>query len=108
VTDKFILVLQNSMHLEKCVQAPCSETYSTSSRDANLDMNIKVEAVSDIEVEEEHPLTMSFIGIKAEHEVSCVSVCSLPYFTCNRNCLLSHIFVCLSVHTNRSAVVNGF
>jgi hypothetical protein len=65
------------MDLEKRVPGPCSETYSTSSHDAKLAMNIKVEESSDIEMEEEHPLPMSFIGIKAEHEVSHVSVCSL-------------------------------
>jgi hypothetical protein len=72
MADKCMLVLQDRTDLEKCVPAPCSETYPTSSHDANLDMNIKVEAVSDIEVEEEHPVPTSFIGIKAEHEVSCV------------------------------------
>jgi hypothetical protein len=35
-------------------------------------MNVKVEEVSDIEVEEEHPVPMTFVGIKAEHEVSCM------------------------------------
>jgi hypothetical protein len=70
-----MLVLQNCMDLEKRISGPCSETYPTSSHDVNLDMNIKAEAVSDIEVEEEHPVPMTFIGIKAEHEVS--SLCPL-------------------------------
>jgi hypothetical protein len=75
MADKYMMVLQNCMDLEKRVPAPCSEPYPPSSHDANLAMNIKVEEVSDIEVEEEHPVPMSFIGIKAEHEVSYVSVC---------------------------------
>jgi hypothetical protein len=65
------------MDLEKHVPAPCSETYPASSRDANLDMNIKVEAVSDVEVEEKHVVPVTLIGVKAEHEVSCMSVCPL-------------------------------
>jgi hypothetical protein len=72
MADKYMMVLQNCMDLEKRVLAPCSETYPVSSRDANQDINIKVEEVSDVEVEEEHPMPMSFIGIKAEHQVSCV------------------------------------
>jgi hypothetical protein len=70
MADKCMLVLQDRTDLERRVPAPCSETYATSYHDAKQPMNIKVEAVSDIEVEEEHPLPMLFIGIKAEHEVS--------------------------------------
>jgi hypothetical protein len=77
MADKCMVVLQNCMDLEKHVPGPCSETYPTSSCDAYQAMNIKVEEVSDVEVEEEHPVPMSFIGIKAEHEVSCMSVCPL-------------------------------
>jgi hypothetical protein len=74
MADKCMVVLQDRVDLEKRVPpAPCSETYPTSTHDANLAMNIKVEEASDIEVEEEHPLPTSFIGIKAEHEVSCMS-----------------------------------
>jgi hypothetical protein len=40
-------------------------------------MNIKVEEVSDVEVEDRRAVPMTFVGIKAEHEVSCVSVCPL-------------------------------
>jgi hypothetical protein len=65
-----MVVLQNYTDLEKHAPGPCSETYPSSSHDANHPMNIKVEGVSDVEVEEEHPVQMTLIGIKAEHEVS--------------------------------------
>jgi hypothetical protein len=77
MADRGIVVLQNCIDLEKHVPGPCSETYPASSCDANQAMNIKVEEISDIEAEEEDPLPMTFIGIKAEHEVSCLSVCPL-------------------------------
>jgi hypothetical protein len=96
-----MFVLQNCMDLEKHVSAPCSETYPTSSHDANQAMNIKVEEVSDIEVEEEHPMPMSFIGIKAEHEVSCMSpLCPLfgRFHTRQELPVVSHISICLSVY----------
>jgi hypothetical protein len=63
--------------LQKHVPGPCSETYPASSNDAFQAMNIKVEEGSDVEVEEKHPVPMTFVGIKAEHEVSCMSVCPL-------------------------------
>jgi hypothetical protein len=75
MADKYAMVLQNCMDLQKHAPGPCSETFAASSHDANQAVNIKVEEVSDVEVEEERPVPMTFIGIKAEHEVSCVSVC---------------------------------
>jgi hypothetical protein len=77
MADRGIAVLQNCMDLQKHVPGPCSETYQPSSCDANQAMNIKVEEVSDVDVEEERPVPMAFVGIKAEHEVSCMSVCPL-------------------------------
>jgi hypothetical protein len=65
-----MLILQNCRDSENCVPVPCSETHPTASHDANQAVNIKVEEVSDIEVEE-HPVPMTFVGIKSEHEVSC-------------------------------------
>jgi hypothetical protein len=86
MTYKSMLILQSCRDLEKCVPVPCSETYATPSHNANQAVNIKVEEDSDIEVEE-HPVPMTFVGIKSEHEVSCMSVC--PHFTHNQNGLLS-------------------
>jgi hypothetical protein len=67
-------------------------------------MNIKVEEVSDVEVEEEHPVPMTFVGIKAEHEVSCMSVCPLlAGFPHGQTCLLS-----LSSPSADTSLVIGF
>jgi hypothetical protein len=57
------------------VQRPCGETYPTSD-DANKAKNIKAEAVSDAE-EEEDPVPITFPKIKTEPEVSCMSICLL-------------------------------
>jgi hypothetical protein len=85
MTDKGILVLQNCMDLDKCAPGPCGETYPTAANDATVTMNIKVEEVSDIEVEDECPVPMTFVGIKAEHEVRCMSACPLlACFTHNK------------------------
>jgi hypothetical protein len=65
-----MLILQNCRDSENCVPVPCSETHPAASHDANQIVNIKVEEVSDTEVEE-HPVPMTFTGLKSEHEVSC-------------------------------------
>jgi hypothetical protein len=49
------------------------EICPASSHDAYQDISIKAEAPSDAEAEED-PLAITFPGIKAEPEVSCVSV----------------------------------
>jgi hypothetical protein len=71
MTDKGLLVLQDCAHSQEDVPGSCTETCSTSSRDANQAINIKVEEVSDVEEEEENPVPISFPGIKAERAVSC-------------------------------------
>jgi hypothetical protein len=48
----------------------CIETCPRSSHDADHSISIKLEEVSDVEVEED-PLKISFPGIEAEHVVSC-------------------------------------
>jgi hypothetical protein len=69
---KILLFLQNCTKLEEVTQGPCSQTYAAY-RDANQDTNIKAEEVSDIEVEE-GPVPITFPEIKAEPEVSCMSL----------------------------------
>jgi hypothetical protein len=66
------LVLQNIVDLEK-VQGLCSETYPASSRDVYQVVSIKAEVFSDAE-KEEYPVPITFPGIEAKPEVSCVSV----------------------------------
>jgi hypothetical protein len=67
-----MMVLQNHTKLEMDVQDHCGEMYPSSS-DASQDINIKVEEVSDAE-EEEAPMPITFLKIKMEPEVRCMSV----------------------------------
>jgi hypothetical protein len=62
--------LQSYTNSENILVGPYGETYPTS-HDANQAMNVKAEAVSDAE-EEEDPLQIAFPEIKSEPEVSCV------------------------------------
>jgi hypothetical protein len=66
------VVLQNLTDLEK-VRDMCSEMCPASSCDAYQAVAIKAEVFSNAE-EEEYPVRITFPGIKAEPEVSCVSV----------------------------------
>jgi hypothetical protein len=70
--DENVMVLQNYTDLEKDALGPCGETYPTSV-DANQAKNIKAEEVSDTE-EEEDPLPTTFLKMKAEAEVSSMSL----------------------------------
>jgi hypothetical protein len=67
-----LVVLQNLADSEK-IRGLCSEICPASSHDANQAIRIKAEVFSDAE-EEENPIPITFLGIKAEPEVSCVSV----------------------------------
>jgi hypothetical protein len=64
-----MLVLQNCVDLEKHVPVPSSDTYPASSHKANQAMHVKVEEVSDVEVEEKRPVSITLTGITSEHEV---------------------------------------
>jgi hypothetical protein len=72
---------------------PHGETYPAP-HDANQAMNIKADAASDAE-EEEDPLQISVQKIKAEPEVSCV--CTVRQITqmCRSATCLSHLPLCL-------------
>jgi hypothetical protein len=70
MTDKGMLVLQDSAHSQEDVPGSYAETCPACSNDAFRTISIKFEEVSDVE-EEEDPVPISFPGIKAEHEVSC-------------------------------------
>jgi hypothetical protein len=74
---------------------PYGETYPTH-HDGNQAMNIKAEAVSDAE-EEEDPLPMTFIEIKAEPEVSCVcTVMQITQMCRSVTCLFNrHLCLCV-------------
>jgi hypothetical protein len=100
MSEKCMVVLQKCVDIEKRVPGPCSETYPPSSHDANQPMNMKVEEVSDVEGEEKHRVPMTLIGIKAEHEVSCMSpLCPLcgKFHTGPELPILSLVSTCLSI-----------
>jgi hypothetical protein len=64
------MVLQAYTNSENILVDPYGETYPEP-HDANQAVNAKAEAASDVE-EEEDPMPITFIEIKAEPEVSCV------------------------------------
>jgi hypothetical protein len=72
---KIVLLLRNCINLLKVVPGSY-ETYFTSSHDGNQVIHIKAE-VTYVPEEGEDAVLITFPVIKAEHEVSCTSVCSL-------------------------------
>lgn len=70
------MVLQSCASLQKIVSSSCSETDLTTSHGGNQVVNIKVENVADVQDKEEDPLITEFPIIKAEHEVSFMSLCT--------------------------------
>jgi hypothetical protein len=73
-----LVVLQDLTDLEK-VHSPHREICPASSHDAYQAISIKAEKLSDVE-DEDVPAPVTFIAIKAEPEVSCVSVSMLGGF----------------------------
>jgi hypothetical protein len=69
--DEDMMLLQD-VDLLKVVPGSYSETCPISSNDGNEGIEVKVEAVTDIQEEEDLVPV-----IKAEHEVSCMSMCAL-------------------------------
>jgi hypothetical protein len=70
--DEDIVALQNCTNLEKVVLGPCGGAYQTC-HDASQAMKMKAEKMSDAE-EEEVPVPIAFPKIKAEPEVSSMSL----------------------------------
>jgi hypothetical protein len=70
--DKDMMVLQNYTNSENVLLGPYGEIYPAC-HDANQAINIKAEEVSDAE-EEVDPLPITFREIKAEPEVSSMSL----------------------------------
>jgi hypothetical protein len=93
------MVLQNCMDFLKIEPGSISETCPTSSYDGNQIIDIKVEEASDTQ-EVEDPLLITLPEIKAEHEVSCVSVCLLlgTFHRYPELCIVFLIFLCLYVN----------
>jgi hypothetical protein len=72
VIDKDMMVLQNYTNSENILMGLYGETHRAC-HDANQAMDIKAEDVSDAK-EEEHPVAITFPGIKAETEVRYMSL----------------------------------
>jgi hypothetical protein len=86
-----LFALQNPADLET-VLGLHSEICPTSSHDACLASSIKAEVLSDAEAEED-PVPLTFVGIKAEPEVSSVSVSMLGGFHKYRYPLFSKLLL---------------
>jgi hypothetical protein len=65
--------LQNDVDVEKDLPGSCNETCPMPSPDANQVTIVKVEEVTDLQ-EESVPEPVPWHAVKAEHEVSCISV----------------------------------
>jgi hypothetical protein len=87
-TDVALFILQNHTDLEE-PQGACSEI-CPALHDTSSDISIKAEVLSD--TEEEYPTPITFMGIKAEPEVSCVSVSMLWEFT-NKGFFILRTFI---------------
>lgn len=70
--------LQNCMDIPKSEPGSCIGTCQMSSDGGDQVVGIRVEGVTDIKVEED-PGPAKSTGIKAEHAVSCMSVCTEVY-----------------------------
>jgi hypothetical protein len=81
MTDEAFFDLQNPADLERIqVRGLCDEICTASSQDADQAISIKAEVLSEAEAQE-NPLAIIFPGgIKAESEVSCVSMSMLGGF----------------------------
>jgi hypothetical protein len=89
VTDKGMVVLQNRLHSQKDEPGSHSEACASSHNGVQA-INIKVEEFSNIKDREDH-VPMTAVGIKAEHEVSCVSTVRHVSVTSRIACFLSHL-----------------
>jgi hypothetical protein len=76
MTDDGMMVLQKCLDIKKYLPGSHSEGCASSSHSGAQAGNIKVEEFSDIE-DRKDPVPMTVVGIKAEHEVSCMSLCPL-------------------------------
>jgi hypothetical protein len=84
--DKSMIVLENSVYPQQDVHIPCShnEACASSSPSGDQTVNIKVEELSHVQ-DGEVPATLEII--KAEHEVSCMSVSTVGHISDIQNFL---------------------
>jgi hypothetical protein len=74
--NRDMMVLQNCLDSQKDVPGSHIESCASSYLNAVEVVNLKVEEYSDIE-DRKDPMPITVVGIKAEHEVSCMSLCPL-------------------------------
>jgi hypothetical protein len=100
VVDDGTMVLQICTHFLKIEPGSSSEACPKSSHDGIQ--------ISDVKVEED-PVPITFPGMKAEHEVSCMSVCPLlgTFHKYPELCTVFLISICLSVNMNISGLLKG-
>jgi hypothetical protein len=94
MNDKGIVVLQNCLDSQK--DGPCahSEACPSSSHSGVHAVNIKVEEFSDVE-DGEDPVPMAAVGIKAEDEVRCMSLCPVLGISVSHPELPVPFFICI-------------
>jgi hypothetical protein len=92
MTDKGTVVPQVSLDSQKDVPGLRSEACASSSLDGVQAVNIKVEEFSDIE-DREDPVPKTILGIKTEHEVSCMTMSVVRHISVTSRivCSLSHL-----------------
>jgi hypothetical protein len=73
VSDNRLVNVQNDVDVEEDLPGSYNETCPMPSQDANQVMIVKVEEVLDMQ-EEAVPVPVPWHAVKAEHEVSCMSV----------------------------------
>jgi hypothetical protein len=72
--DNGMVVLQNCSDIQKDLPGSHSEACESFSHIGAQAVNVKFEEFSDID-DRKDPVPMTVVGIKAEHEVSCMSLC---------------------------------
>jgi hypothetical protein len=77
MTDNSMMVLQGSLDSQKDVPRSHSEV-CPSSHAGDQAINIKVEEFSDTE-DSKDPVPITVIGLRAEHEVSCMSLFTIRH-----------------------------
>jgi hypothetical protein len=98
-TDNGMMVLQKCLDIQKDLPVLHSEGCASSSHSGAQAVNIKVEEFSDIE-DRKAPVQMTVVGIKVEHEVSCMSLS--PFLGISQSHpelpVLSLICICFTKH----------
>jgi hypothetical protein len=104
ITDQVMVVLQDCLESQKYIHTSCSHRVAcaSSSYDADQAVNLKVEEFSDVEVRKV-PVTVE--ELKAEHEVSCMTVSTVRLMSGIQD--LTFSFSSTSIMHTISSLMNG-